>query len=1285
MIKLIGIHRYYTKRIAIMLVILLLFSTWTSTFVSASEYKTGFSVSESDVPNSEQENLPTNNEDELNNEPSNNPEDEAPVDEIVNEEEKLDIENLAVVDVKRIEIANNTLMMNPGAVQPFQVKAFDEGGNEIPLTEGVAWTADPQIGQISQVGELTAGGILGSVEYGYVTAKYGELEARSLVLVGKVGVVLEDFESMTQNGKTILTTGIINSKSANVQLSSRPDPVVYGEHAAKFTYDMSGTTGTSAAYVSLRDLATGALDRRLEGNPTKLGVWVYGDQNAHWFRARLRNNTGGSFTIDFTTSSNFTWSGWKYVTASMPSNQVGPFKIMDLYLVETKNDNKNAGVLYFDRFSAFYNNTDIFSVDIEGLTPMKVGESKQAQVYITQNGSVAPEQVGSGVTFLSSNPEVASIDDSGQVISHKAGQTTIVALYQNAQPALFELMVSVDDAPLESIEMIGPLTIEKGRTGEVKVFARYSNYPNKINVTGEAVISSSSQNIDIQHGGIVKGLDVGDAIITASYQGKDASYSLTVTEPIPVLDKIELSGLSAMTIGSEQQATVTAYYNVLDQPSHTTDITQNAAFTSSKKAVAEIGPGGQVRALSVGATMITASFQGKTHSYVLVVNKESVAIPKQEMRATWVATVENIDWPSKGPFDKDKQQAEYIAMLDELQATGINAIIMQVKPAADAFYPSEYAPWSKWLTGKQGQDPGYDPLAFMIEESHKRNIEFHAWFNPYRASMEPDINSLIPEHPLRQHQDWLHAYGGRLIMDPGIPETQEYIINGIMEVVNKYDIDAVHFDDYFYPYPVAGVAFPDSESFAKYGQGMTLDNWRRNNVDTLIQDLSIEIKKAKPYVKFGISPFGIWRNKSSDPNGSDTNGTESYSAIYNDTRKWIQEEWIDYVTPQIYWYFNYGPAAYENLVDWWAKQVEGKNVHLYVGHGAYRIGSNDPNWLDPDQMPNQVTFNRNYNNVKGSIFFSTDSIRSNPLGFKDKLQDSLYQYPALVPQMNWLSHNLLNPPQDLMGKVGSSGLKLSWNESQDDTSYYVIYRSEGTIAPDVTNPAHILTKVSRAAGEDQRFEDKTVELSKTYTYLITAVDRLHNESNPETITVEVKEFEKVPRIEFENMSALKVGQSLIVQLLAINEDHTEPVDIKSDVKLTSSNDKVATIDKKGIIKAKKAGKTTITANYKNLFTSYELIVINKSDDPNTIEWIEFSNLTSLLTGDTLQVQLQAIYIDRTESFAINNKVKLASSKEKIATIDKNGLIHAIKEGKTTITAKYKNLTASFELIVANKN
>ncbi|HEY4391469.1 MAG TPA: family 10 glycosylhydrolase, partial [Paenibacillus sp.] len=665
--------------------------------------------------------------------------------------------------------------------------------------------------------------------------------------------------------------------------------------------------------------------------------------------------------------------------------------------------------------------------------------------------------------------------------------------------------------------------------------------------------------------------------------------------PKPVLDKIVLSDLQAMKIDEQQQAKVTAKYNVLDQYREDLDqeVTTGSSYTSSKPAVAVINAQGVVTAKSIGATMITATYQGKSHSYVLVVNGEAM-IPKRELRAAWIATVENIDWPAKGTFNAEQQKADFIAILDELKADGMNAVVMQVKPTADAFYPSKLAPWSKWLTGEQGKDPGYDPLAFMIEEAHKRNLEFHAWFNPYRASMEPDINSLIPEHPLRQHPNWLLTYGGRLIMDPGIPETQQYIIDSIMEVVHNYDIDAVHFDDYFYPYPVAGVNFPDDTSYSKYGNGMNREDWRRNNVNTLIQNLSKAIKAEKPYVQFGISPFGIWKNLSSDPAGSDTRGTESYSAIYADTRKWVQEEWIDYIAPQIYWYFNYGPAAYENLIDWWAKQVDGKNVHLYIGQGAYRIGSDDPNWLDPDQMPNQIQFNRNFDNVKGSIFFSTQSLRDNPLGFNDRLQQDLYAYPALIPEMNWLGQKPA-APTELSGTAAASGIHLDWQETQDEVAYYVIYRSVGDQAPDISNPANIYDQVRRISGNHHQFTDHYVEPGKTYTYTITSLNRAHQESDSsQHVTVEAKELEPIQSIEFEKIPTLYTGNTHQISIKASYKGSTEQLAINDEMEFSSSNTRIATIDNRGLVKAIAAGKTTLTVKYQSLTAVYELTVLSST-------------------------------------------------------------------------------------------
>lgn len=338
---------------------------------------------------------------------------------------------------------------------------------------------------------------------------------------------------------------------------------------------------------------------------------------------------------------------------------------------------------------------------------------------------------------------------------------------------------------------------------------------------------------------------------------------------------------------------------------------------------------------------------------------------------------------------------------------GMNAVIVQIKPTADAFYPSAYGPWSEYLTGVQGKDPGYDPLAFMIEEAHKRNLEFHAWVNPYRITMNhTDLNKLSEDHPARKHPDWVAAYGKQLYYNPGIPEARDFIVEGIEEVVKHYDIDAVHMDDYFYPYKIAGQEFPDSEQYEQYGKGTfpDIDDWRRDNVNQLVSQINQTIKAEKPYVKFGISPFGVWRNIEDDPTGSNTKaGVRNYDDLYADTRHWIQQGDIDYIAPQIYWSIGFNAAAYDVLADWWSNEVKIRPVHLYIGQAAYKINNNfDPPWSDPEEYARQINLNRQLELVKGSMHFSLKDLNDNPLGIKDRLITDLYSKPALVPEMPWL-------------------------------------------------------------------------------------------------------------------------------------------------------------------------------------------------------------------------------------------------------------------------------------------
>ena len=327
-------------------------------------------------------------------------------------------------------------------------------------------------------------------------------------------------------------------------------------------------------------------------------------------------------------------------------------------------------------------------------------------------------------------------------------------------------------------------------------------------------------------------------------------------------------------------------------------------------------------------------------------------IKEKEFRGAWVSSVYNLDWPSTKGLGIDQQKVEYIALLDDLQDTGINAVIVQVKPAADALYPSKHAPWSEYLTGTQGKSPGYDPLAFMIEEAHRRNMEFHAWFNPFRVTTSTTKKDKLAWNNVAKLQpEWIIEYDNKLFLDPGMPEVRAYVRDTVLEVVKNYDIDAVHFDDYFYPYPDSKKRdFPDQKSFNKYGGGYKHKaDWRRYNINAMIKDISIAIKNTKENVRFGISPFGVWRNASDTPKGSDTKAyIRSYDTLYADTRYWAYVGWIDYIVPQIYWNIGFAPACYEKTLKWWVKELEDKPVDLYVGQALYKVGTEDA-WLNPDE------------------------------------------------------------------------------------------------------------------------------------------------------------------------------------------------------------------------------------------------------------------------------------------------------------------------------------------------
>jgi uncharacterized lipoprotein YddW (UPF0748 family) len=399
--------------------------------------------------------------------------------------------------------------------------------------------------------------------------------------------------------------------------------------------------------------------------------------------------------------------------------------------------------------------------------------------------------------------------------------------------------------------------------------------------------------------------------------------------------------------------------------------------------------------------------------------------PKYEFRAAWIATVSNIDWPSEKGLPVQTQKAEYIRLLDSLQKLGINAVIVQVRAAADAFYPSQYEPWSEYLNGIQGlaPTPYYDPLEFMIGEAHKRNMEFHAWLNPYRAVFDTKSSSIASTHITRIHKDWFLTYGNKKYFNPGLPEVMQYVTRIVNDIVTRYDVDAIHMDDYFYPYRITGKEFPDDAAYRKYGNGLTKDNWRRSNCDSIIKMIHEAITDVKPMVKFGISPFGVWRNKSQDADGSNTQaGQTNYDDLYADILLWLKEGWIDYVAPQLYWEIGHKLCDYETLLNWWSNHSYGK--HIYVGHGLYRTIENPtPAWRNRNELPNEIQLLRNNKNIQGSIYFSAANFYKNPNGWTDSLENNYYHTPALIPSMRWIDTTA--PQTPVIYNFSESKLKTS--------------------------------------------------------------------------------------------------------------------------------------------------------------------------------------------------------------------------------------------------------------------
>jgi uncharacterized lipoprotein YddW (UPF0748 family) len=374
--------------------------------------------------------------------------------------------------------------------------------------------------------------------------------------------------------------------------------------------------------------------------------------------------------------------------------------------------------------------------------------------------------------------------------------------------------------------------------------------------------------------------------------------------------------------------------------------------------------------------------------------------PFGELRGMWLATVANRDWPSKSGLTASQQRAELIAQLDTAVRRRLNTVIFQVRPTADALWPSPYEPWSQYLTGVQGKNPGWDPLGTAVREAHVRGLELHAWFNPYRIANHADVTKLVASHPARKHPDWVVPYGGKLYYNPGLPEVRAFVQNAMLDAVKKYPVDAVHWDDYFYPYPVAGAVFDDDAAYETYG-GAFADRaaWRRSNIDKLVREMAVRVKRIRPTTQFGISPFGVWRNAANDSRGSDTRAMQTYDDLHADTRKWVRRGWIDYVCPQLYWNIGFAAADYAKLLPWWADVARGSDTRLYVGEALYKAG--DPAqpaaWQDAAELSRHLTLAGEYPQVRGHVFFSAKEVRADRIGALSRVVADHYQRSANAP------------------------------------------------------------------------------------------------------------------------------------------------------------------------------------------------------------------------------------------------------------------------------------------------
>ncbi|MBF9073742.1 family 10 glycosylhydrolase [Streptacidiphilus sp. NEAU-YB345] len=505
---------------------------------------------------------------------------------------------------------------------------------------------------------------------------------------------------------------------------------------------------------------------------------------------------------------------------------------------------------------------------------------------------------------------------------------------------------------------------------------------------------------------------------------------------------------------------------------------------------------------AVGLPQLTATATAAERS----TGAETAGHCDRQLRGEWIASVRNTNWPSRPGLRPVDQQAELVRLFDHAARLGLNAVFVQVRPTADAFWPSPFEPWSQYLTGVQGRDPGYDPLGFMVDAAHARGLALHAWFNPYRVSVHDDLEALVPDHPARRNPDWLVRYGGQLLYNPGVPAARAFVEDAILDAVARYPVDGVHFDDYFYPYPDGTEPFPDDAAFAAYGRDAGWTDrvaWRRHNVDLLVREMQAHVRAVRPEAAFGISPFGIWRNASTDPRGSATTGLQSYDALGADTLRWVRNGWVDYVAPQLYWSIGTRVADYAVLARWWADAVDGTDVQLWIGQAVSRVGvpGQPAAWQDPAELSRHLALDASLPQIDGELLYSCADVIADRIGGVSRLAADHWQRPALPPVLPRLAAGrpplppLVESADGPAGATGAAGLvtlTLRARGQQVPSRYAIrLQPSHPGAAPGPL--VAVLPGAPEASWTGPAAPDG-------WTYAVTSVDCANRESIPVTVT-----------------------------------------------------------------------------------------------------------------------------------------------------------------------------------------